>query len=419
MKLPVVALLSLAPEKESTLAAAAASHLPLDAVGTDGSATVARTLSPVANDDSVALFADAGQHWPTIRRELVAGIRSTATPSRPDQLFPGDPHRTTYGGATMGYGAAGVLFALAMADEEVPAELTQWLFHAARRPQGCVGAGFYDGSHGVAYVLDQLGRTDEALSLLSSAPAERSVGEYGLFSGQAGIGLNLLHFARRTGDDGYLQRAITLGDNVRRIVAAPSAGAVPMPAGLFHGYTGAALLCLQLHETTGRSEYLDSAEAALRRDLAACSFLPDGTFQVQSGQRRLMYLDAGSAGIAAVLSRFLARRADADLSAVLSAIHRGCSIPFVLHPGLFQGRAGLIAVLSEASGTHDDDNGLSAQVDRLGWHAIRRHDTLAFPGFGLTRLSCDLATGTAGVLAALLSVYEHASIALPFLHDFR
>ena len=57
------------------------------------------------------------------------------------------------------------------------------------------GPGLYDGLHGVAHVLDELGYRQDALDLVDRTLADDwSSRELGLHSGLAGIGLNLLHF---------------------------------------------------------------------------------------------------------------------------------------------------------------------------------------------------------------------------------
>ncbi|KKD01896.1 hypothetical protein, partial [Streptomyces sp. WM6386] len=45
-------------------------------------------------------------------------------------------------------------------------------------------------------------------------------------------------------------------------------------------------------------------------------------------------------------------------------------------------------------------------IRRFSWHAVPKDSGLYFPGTGLMRLSADLATGSAGVLLALHTVFE-------------
>ncbi len=407
--MPIVTITGLAPEKAETLVTAVAQHLPVDVT-----ALRVGLGSPPATDDAARTFADGD--WTSIRRQMIEAILGTATPDRKDRLFPGDPLQFSFGGATLAYGAAGVLTALARAGAMVPDEFVDWLTDAARTPAGCAGVGMYDGPHGVAWALESLGRRGAALDVLAHAQLPDPDGGWGLFGGCAGAVLNCLHFARLTGRDDLHAAATEAGSLIRRRILdaeSPRAGR----AGLFHGQTGPALMCIRLFEDSGNDAYLDAAELALMHDLSTGQLLPDGTYHLRSGNRRLAYLDGGSTGVALVLSRFLRHREHAEFSRVLAAIHRSCEIPFVLHPGLFQGRAGLIATLAEtATPGSPAELIVREQVRRLGWHAVA-DDGIAFPGSGLIRLSNDLATGTAGVLIALCAAFGSGPISLPFLTD--
>ena len=54
-------------------------------------------------------------------------------------------------------------------------------------------------------------------------------------------------------------------------------------------------------------------------------------------------------------------------------------------------------------------------MDRLAWHALPYRDGIAFPGEQLLRLSMDLGTGTAGVLAAVAASQPIDPVRLPLL----
>ena len=73
----------------------------------------------------------------------------------------------------------------------------------------------------------------------------------------------------------------------------------------------------------------------------------------------------------------------------------------VREPGLWHGRAGLLAILGRLGASRDD---VLDQVRRLAWHAVHRDGHLLIPGHRLSRFSADLATGSAGVLLALHTV---------------
>jgi hypothetical protein len=73
------------------------------------------------------------------------------------------------------------------------------------------------------------------------------------------------------------------------------------------------------------------------------------------------------------------------------------------------------ALLAESECAEDQSNVL-AQASRLSWHATRCAGQIAFPGNGLTKFSDDLASGSAGILVALQSLFSRTRICLPFLN---
>jgi hypothetical protein len=415
--LPLVPLLNLAPMKVQTLVNAACASLHVDStIRSELERALWVGYPAKATDDSAEeIFATSELEWPSIRGSLASGILAAASPERSDRLFPGDPLQFSFGGATLGYGAAGVLLALTRVGETVPAELVDWLSRAGSQGNSCSGQGLYDGLHGIAYALESLGARDAALDVLAKAAPGAAVSTVGLFSGRSGIALNYLHFARLTSDEKMHSTAMRLGDEIARTILAQEAPQPGTRPGLFHGATGPALLCLYLYEDTGDSRYLDAAEKALRSDLSFGAMFANGTFQIRAGTRNLTYVDGGSAGIAMVLARYLRCREVSDLAALLEAIYHGCRPPFVFQPGLFQGRAGLIAVLSESFSSAEVPAAVTGQIRRLGWHAVLHDGNLAFPGAWLVRLSCDLATGSAGILLALRTAFERCPLGLPFL----
>ncbi len=324
----------------------------------------------------------------------------------------------------MAHGAAGVLWALRAAGAGRVPEGEQWLLEQAFRDRPDVPAGFYNGRHGIAYALWELGRQEAAVDLLSRLP-ESAPGDtdLSLGDGLAGMGLNWLHFARACGDDRYLRRALDTADLVRdRLgdiadVAEVSGGAHPY-AGLMRGASGPALFLTAVFEQTGDTGYLDAAEVALRQDLRRCLRDEHGIPQVNEGFRLMPYLETGSVGIGIALDRYLISRPDPALEAELAAIQRAARMSFYIFPGLFQGRAGMI--LFNASHQPAGARPAAAQVAGLNWHALDWRGHLAFPGSHLLRMSMDLATGSAGVLLALAAAGTAATeperrLSLPFL----
>ncbi|NUT43707.1 MAG: protein kinase/lanthionine synthetase C family protein [Thermoactinospora sp.] len=325
---------------------------------------------------------------------LRTAILSSETPDRTDRLFPGDPAQFQPGGGTsLAYGAAGVLLAMGEATDEQ----LDWL----RRHTDPSVSGFYDGLHGVAYVLDELGHHQAARELAGRC---EQVGHLGLdlFGGLAGIGLARMRLGLDAGDVVELA-ADRLGgpDDVPDI----SGGDHPR-AGLMYGSSGVALLFLHAYERSRDPGLLELARTAIRQDLRRCVRTDDGSLQVNQGWRTLPYLDEGSVGIALVIARYLRHVSDDEFERALTDTMLVTRGRYFVQPGLFTGRAGMIAALRGLQGSGDD---LDRLVSGLAWHALPFMGGLAFPGNQLLRLSMDLATGTAGILLAL------SGASLPFL----
>jgi len=182
---------------------------------------------------------------------------------------------------------------------------------------------------------------------------------------------------------------------------------------LLRGPSGVALFAARLYAATGDPRHLALAERAIDDDLAACVEADDGSLHIDEGWRALPHLGSGSAGVGlALLAVAPFARSDRH-AASFEGIHRAACAEFVAQSGLFEGRAGLIqfllAVRRAGLGTRETDAALSAHVRTLRLHAVRHADGIAFPGNGLLRLSCDLATGSAGVLRALVAVRAAAA----------
>lgn len=362
--------------------------------------------------------------WVELRDALRTAIVASATPERTDRLFPGDPMQFFPGGGiNLATGAAGVLFALDATGAGRFPEYEDWLLKHAVEPAADTPAGFYDGLHGVAFVLDQLGHRQEALDIV-----ERSLAllddnlELGLRSGLAGIGLNLMHLGDRAGES----KLLDLADRIVAVTADRLGEPMDVPeisgggfarAGLMYGSSGLALLFVRAYERTGDSALLDHATTAIYQDLRRCIRGEDGTLQVNQGWRTLPYLDEGSAGIAIALARYLRHRRDEDLTADLRDLSAVARAGYFVQSGLFAGRASMLAMvgaLRRGGFLPDGDDSADLLIRGLRWHAMTHAGGLAFPGDQLLRLSMDFATGTAGVLFALGTVEHSAPVYLPF-----
>jgi serine/threonine protein kinase len=355
--------------------------------------------------------------WTDELPAVAEAIVASATPNRDDRLFPGDVYQFRYGGLGLAYGAAGVLYALAATGHSPRPEHVDWLVRAARRARQ-PSAGLYQGLPGVAQVLDLLGRHEEALNVLDRA-LDIEVRGIGLFGGLAGAGLNLLDFARDGAHPALREHALRIAERLGQLVRdGESTPDRPRAAGLMYGFSGAALLFLRLHRDTGDHALLELAVTALRRDLDYCRDGGRNSLQVLEQERLMPYLAVGSAGITVALGQYLQVSPDEELSAVQRRLLAACDTEFVLFPGLFTGRAGLMAALAvehERTGDQRLLGAARAHLSRLSWHAVRHRGRPVFPGDQCLRLSMDLATGTAGVLLAAHAVRAGSVPALPLL----
>ncbi|QPK49193.1 protein kinase/lanthionine synthetase C family protein [Streptomyces gardneri] len=393
MLMPMTELRDRHPGKATTMVRLAINRYPFPAGESvpepDDDENAVRALFGIPDHDAGWLDGRAARpDWSALRRALTAGVHSAATPERTDRLFPGAPEVFTYGGHTLAHGAAGVLGALHRIGEPVPETYTEWLLAAARRADANAGGGLFHGLHGTASVLADLGRREEALELADRA-VEPPPSARGLATGAAGVGVVQLKL-------GNLTAALRIGERLADEPADP-----PDEAGLLLGMSGPALLHLALYQATGDTQWIRASRAALAQDISRCVTRPDGTVQVQrSGDRYLVYLGMGSAGIAMVAHAYLAAAGedDPEIAAFVAGTRLACTNLFVREPGLLQGRAGLVAGLAALDAPRA---AVTAQAARLAWHGVHDSGRLLIPGAQMLRFSADLATGAAGVLLAL------------------
>lgn len=424
--LPLERLISLDRAKAAHLAEVIAEHFPVPKAWLDDAvAVIAGPHAPARTGVAPWRVEPDAASWPRIRGAIGEAILASATPDRLDRLFPGDVLQFEAGGLNLGYGAAGVLYALDVTGLGRYPDHEDWLIRRAHASDGDARLGLYDGLHGVAYVLAHLGHTEEALKLVDRCVDRGLDGaRHGddLHAGLAGMGLNFAHMADMTDElalhDAAERATLIVADRLGAVdsVATTSGGDLPW-AGLLRGASGPALLFVRMYERTGDYAYLDLAQIALQQDLRRCVLLErHDQLHVNEGHRTLPYLALGSAGIGLVLRRYLAHRDDEQFATAVDQIRAAAQGLFYVQSGLFNGRAGLILALCDSRPPGKAPSAeVADQVRRLSWHALTYRGQLAFPGDQLLRLSMDLATGGAGVLLALGAALHDSPVHLPFL----
>jgi hypothetical protein len=343
---------------------------------------------------------------------LFGYIDAMAASARADRYVPADPEvfeRHPWGVA---FGAAGVLHAYQRGRRPAPPSLLGYLLDGVRQG-GDRGSDLMHGDSGIAWVLFEAGEDDVASGLLRASPLEGAILEHpGLYDGIAGWGMARIHAWRRTHAPDFIAAATAAGHMLlgtgtclgsKRHWHTPDA----QPIGLGHGAAGIALFLLHLSVATGEGRFLQAAREALAFDMD--QHVPDAEGERiwprdVGGPARLPYLRHGTAGVLAVAARFLMVTDEDVFRSFLLSSEAGLMRRHAVSPHLFDGLAGIGETLLDLAAAMPERAAYYlGQAHRLAGgiepFLVRRADGLAVPGTELLRLSCDLATGNAGVAA--------------------
>lgn len=346
-------------------------------------------------------------------------LESMARPDHPDRVYPTNPYGYETNTRALAAGTAGVLHALHRYGRPCAPAIVKRLRDDSLAEVDSTAPGLLVGTAGIAHVLADLGELDAAETLLTAA-ADHPLNTTSatLTGGAAGTALGLLAHHRRTGTQRWLDLAQHLLDGIPDDLTTHLSRT--NRSGLVGGRTGVALALLHLHRATGDTRPFDRGMRLLGEELAYAQPLPvDGLgFKIGLKDRRVFpYLFAGSAGYAAVLSRYLAHRPDADFGVptdhrpadALERCLKACTVRFAVFPGLFTGLAGLSVVLADVgrrTGRPDLVDAAVTSARGLFRSAIPRPEGVGWLGEPGQRLSADLWSGSAGVLLALRTVLD-------------
>lgn len=332
---------------------------------------------------------------------LAAHVRWTAE-AEATTLLPGDS--ATYGSAlslaALEHGSAGVLLAAAASGLEIPAS---WRGHVARvadRARGAAAApGLWDGWAGLALTWHELGDEDRARDALAEADAAADgCTDPSLATGRAGLALAHLHLR---GD-----AAAARVDELLAGLAGDRGTWIPRcrVAGLLEGPSGVAAVLA----SAGRPEWLEAALGWIEADLAETSPGVGGDLLLRSDRRLLPYLGDGSLGLALARGHVLRALGESGDDEVQRCLALSADVRTCVEGGLRYGRAGLALGLHLLADREEDADHATwlrttaLRHDRsLAAYALDIDEGTTILGRGSVRASGDLATGAAGVLAAL------------------
>lgn len=401
---PFLALSPLDVRKPNEFATWAQERFPLPAGYTRTAAsTLQQGKSKVDSGDPDLRTATPAEYAVLVAR----AVRSSATPTRVDRLFPGPPTGLdNIGGASLRQGAAGVLYALHATGQPLEEEWIDWLSTAMRTLEGSPVHGLFSGVHGAATVLDLLGRHEQAAQLVERTLSAKGPTTLNLYNGLPGVGLSLLGFHARTGDSAYLTAASEYGDQVVTALERKDEQGL----GLAAGTAAAALFLVRLYERIGNKAYLHSAGETLDTEIARIGLEPE------SGATKELSptLGNGVAGTALALNAWLAHQNDAGKSNALSQCRRVVRDGFQFAPGLLAGAAGQLYTLSVLG--HENDEPATEGLTRSIWRlSVPFGNGAAFPYENLFRLSMCLGAGSTGVLLALETARLQVDLLAPLL----
>ncbi|MDX2057234.1 MAG: class III lanthionine synthetase LanKC [Gemmatimonadales bacterium] len=377
------------PELEEVIAV-------LEAEDAAGPPTVGAT--ELSSTDMAALLEGIAHH-----------ATASMTPARRDRLYPAAPAVFNTNPLGLAYGACGTAYALSQLSSRVDSTALDWILgHEVTEER--YPPGLFAGMAGIAWALLALGaRKDATLLAQRSIRHPLTLASPDLYHGAAGVGLVQLHFFRVTSDEEYLRNACLLGDHLLSTGTEHGASRWWLVdgvehSGLGHGSCGIALFLLRLFEATQDHRYLAAGLAALDHVMDRSVQHDDGvtTWKIQEDQPTVTpYWRWGSAGIGCVLLRYRAALATSRFDATLDGILRDTDRKYSVFAGLHTGLAGMAEFLLDAAafGFAPERAAAAARKVLSGvlLFKVERPDGIAFPGESRSRLTCDLATGSAGI----------------------
>jgi lantibiotic modifying enzyme len=315
---------------------------------------------------------------------------------------------------SVGFGTTGVMYSLIKCGITVPQELLN-KFRAELKSATTneLPPGFLTGNAGIALALYTLGYDTDAARFIAAANASKMrFTRHCLYLGSAGIGLANLYAYLHVGKETYLDAALDCANHLKETAIEDDAGihwesGGSSYIGLGYGQSGVALFLLRLSQILRINTWRELGERALDYDLSFAYEMERDVVSFSRGPSDhtiyLPYIEEGSAGIAKVAIRY--NRWD-----VLEPILQDTYRKYSAFAGLIYGLTGFVDVLVDAYLSSGDSKYLNmAQRPFDGLCDLYLVDTgtgLATPGESLFRISCDYATGVAGVMRTLYRLHH-------------
>jgi len=392
----------------------------------DAMATLRETLATT----SVGIPSVTQEPTPDHADAIFAYLDACAAHARPDRYVPAGPEVFETHPWGVAHGAAGVLHAYLRGGRTPPQGLVAYVLEGSRSPKPR-GASLMYGDAGMAWVLFDAGEGEQALALWrDGSPDDAIRARPGVYDGLAGWGLSRLKAWHETGASAFLASAREAGDLLlERAIETDGtlrwAHDDAQPVGLAHGAAGVALFLLHLWLASGDERFRIAADAGLAFDHAQRGLNPDDKASWPGevgGATRFPYLRRGTAGVVAVTARFFAATGETRYRDIVFDAEADLMRRYAIAPGLFDGLAGIGETLLDLAEIFPERalryaTAAGRIAGGISPFLIPRKGGLAVPGAELLRISCDFATGNAGVGAFFDRL--HRGAAASFMLDER
>lgn len=324
-------------------------------------------------------------------------------------IFPIDPFGRESNSLGFAFGDTGVIYSLMKSEIKIPKNIsTHFLkkinnFNETGRPPGLL-----IGTAGMALALFSCGHIVPAIRLLEASNSSSFIYDHhSLYYGMSGIGMANLAGFHSTGNQKYLTKAIELGERLINKSQKDERGVFwqdqsAIRIGYGYGQSGVALFLLRLTQMTKDYKWRRIGERALQYDLSHRIELEPSviSFGENVGDKDTLhhYIEIGSSGIAKVAARY---GYFDELEKLAEDAHRKYSG----FPGLIYGLTGFVDILTDAHIFTKEKKYLEmAKRPIAGLNDLYIFETkggYATPGENLFRVSCDYATGMAGIIYTL------------------
>lgn len=328
---------------------------------------------------------------------------------RDDRLFPADQFLYRTNPMSLGFGACGVIYALAKCGFEISRKARLWLeekfktLNLENYPPGML-----TGLAGISWCLWDIGYEEKSIELIKLANTHPLLLSHpSLFYGMAGVGMTNLYLYFRTKEYEYLNKAVFIGEELLEKAKRTKKGICwihdgEVYIGYGYGQSGIAMFLLRLYQLTGDRKYFLNGKRALDFDISHAKELEKGVITFPDAVNNIKayepYLEAGSGGVVKVFIRYGYWE---KIHNVINDLHRKYSV----FAGLLFGNAGFVDVFIDAYLFSNDDKYLQMAkrpiqgIKQL--FLLKRPQGFAIPGDSLLRISCDYGTGVAGVMRTL------------------